>query len=250
MLRTKSVVLVVFAVLGTACDASFDEGYLARHRSTGSLQAAQSAVWNPGPGDMEALELATLRAGLQSPVYDVDDIAPQATVPLAGPGVDPTATKRTLVLYDAGGQWGALGELYATGAANLASHFGSWTAKRATSYTCGELAAYDATIYLGSTYDEPLPTCLLDDVLNTNKPVLWSFFNLWQLTNRAGAAFATNYGWTWTGLDFSAIDSVTYKGRTLTRYAANQGGVMGMTILDPTKATVLAVARGRCAHGT
>jgi uncharacterized protein YdaL len=83
---------------------------------------------------------------------------------------------------------------------------------------------------------------LLDDVLNTNKPVVWSFYNLWQLTNRAGAAFVTNYGWTWTGLDFSPVDSVMYKGRTLSRYAANQGGVMGTTIVDPTKATVLAVA--------
>ena len=35
----------------------------------------------------------------------------------------------TLVLYDTSGEWGYLGELYAIQVANLASHFGPWTAK-------------------------------------------------------------------------------------------------------------------------
>ncbi len=241
-MRTKRVVLVAVAVLGTACQVEFKEGRTPRTSST-DFRAAQRAVWNPGPGDVEALEEAARRGDILSGLDAVDDTAPQGTVALAGPGVDPTATKRTLVLYDGGGAWGALGELYAIGAANLASHFGPWNAKRATSYTCGELASYDATIYLGSTYDETLPTCLLTDVLNSTKPVIWSFYNLWQLTNAAGGAFTTSYGWTWTGLDFSPIGRVTYKGRTLSRYAANLGGVMGTTIIDPTKATVLAVAQ-------
>ena len=34
----------------------------------------------------------------------------------------------TLVLYDTTGNWGWLGELYGIMAANLASHFGAWTA--------------------------------------------------------------------------------------------------------------------------
>ena len=240
MLKKKSA-LVAVVVLGTACQVEFSSGRV-EHHTSGDLPAAQQAVWNPGPGDMDALQVATRRAAVQTPAADDDPSIAPAGPNLAGPGVDPTATKRTLVLFDHGGQWGALGELYAIGAANLASHFGSWTAKQATAYVCGELNSYDATIYLGSTYDEPLPTCLLDDVLNTTKPVVWSFYNLWQLTNRAGASFATNYGWMWTGLDFSAIDRVDYKNHSLTRYAANGGGVMNATVTDSTKATVLATA--------
>ena len=40
----------------------------------------------------------------------------------------------TLVLYDTTGQWGWLGELYAIMTANLASHFGTWTAMPVVSY--------------------------------------------------------------------------------------------------------------------
>ena len=64
-------------------------------------------------------------------------------------------TTSTLVLYDTTGQWGWLGELYAIMSANLASHFGSWTAMPVASYQTGQLKQYTAAIYIGSTYDEP-----------------------------------------------------------------------------------------------
>jgi hypothetical protein len=76
-------------------------------------------------------------------------------------------TTSTLVLYDTTGQWGWLGELYAIMPANLASHFGSWTAMPVASYKTGHLKQYTAAIYVGSTYDEPLPTAFLDDVYAT-----------------------------------------------------------------------------------
>src|SRR4029077_17584735 len=94
-------------------------------------------------------------------------------------------TVSTLVLYDTTGQWGWLGELYAIMTANLASHFGTWTAMPAVSYTAGSINQYSATIYIGSTYGEPLPTALLDDVLTTTKPVIWIYDNIWQLTERS-----------------------------------------------------------------
>ena len=53
---------------------------------------------------------------------------------------------------------------------------------------------YSALIYLGSTYDEPLPEALLDDVLRTRTPVMWVNENISQLTQRAGD-FAATYGW-------------------------------------------------------
>jgi uncharacterized protein YdaL len=97
-------------------------------------------------------------------------------------------------------------------------------------------------IYLGSTFDEPLPGCLLDDVLASTRPVVWAFYNVWQLARRS-AKFAASHGWTPGALDFSPIAEVDYKGRALTRYAANGDGILGTAVTDPAKATVLALAR-------
>src|SRR5687767_5151927 len=72
------------------------------------------------------------------------------------PGPD-TRPSGVLVLYDTTGPFGALGELYAIQAGNLASHFGAWTAAPVTRYRAGDAARHALTIYIGSTYDEPLP---------------------------------------------------------------------------------------------
>jgi uncharacterized protein YdaL len=152
-----------------------------------------------------------------------------------------STSAKTLVLYDSTGPWGYLGELYGIGAANLAGHFGSVTSKPVTSYTRGELSGYAGVIYMGSTYDEPVPSAFLDDVLATSKPVVWSASNIWQLTGRAGD-FASRYGWMWTGYDFSTVGEVVYKGTSLTRYSANGSGILGSAVSDATKATVLAEA--------
>jgi len=52
-----------------------------------------------------------------------------AGAPFSGAGLPGSATQTsTLVLYDTTGPWGWLGEIYATMAGNLASHFGAWVA--------------------------------------------------------------------------------------------------------------------------
>ena len=68
----------------------------------------------------------------------------------------------TLVVYDTTSAYGWLGELYATGADNLAGHFGAVTAEPIVNYTAGQLNSYNAVVYIGSTYDEPIPTAFLD----------------------------------------------------------------------------------------
>ena len=189
------------------------------------------SAWNPAPGD-PSLARQTLKELSQR------SMAP-ATMPTPAEGGG-----RTLVLYDVGGPWGPLGELYATGVANLASHFGGWTARPAVTYSCGELSGYDATIYVGSTYDEPLPGCLLDDVLSSPRPVIWAGFNIWQLTQRAGDSdFMARYGFTWKGLDDSPVGWVSYKGVCLERYVSNPDGIVETAIVDDTKARVLATAQ-------
>lgn len=169
-----------------------------------------------------------------------EDLRPSVTSALAA--LDPAATGAgTLVLYDDGGAWGYLGELYAMAAGNLASRFGPWDAKPVGQYQAGEMASYAAVIYVGSTYDQPVPVAFLDDVLAGSRPVVWIFDNIWQLANRA-PSFATAYGFNPWYFDTSTVAEVRYKGVALTRYAANGAGIMLHSTVDPARATVLANA--------
>jgi uncharacterized protein YdaL len=154
----------------------------------------------------------------------------------------------TLVLYDTTEQWGWLGELYAIMTANLASHFGTWTAMPVVSYQTGQLKQYTAAVYIGSTYGEPVPNAFLDDVFATTTPVIWAYDNIWLLTSRYPNFFST-YGWIWSAFDTSSVAEVDYplppSTRTtqqLKRYAANNAGIMNYFPLAPT-VTVLANCR-------
>jgi uncharacterized protein YdaL len=160
-----------------------------------------------------------------------------------GSGAPGAVGATTLVLYDTTGPYGWLGELYAMYAGNLASHFGSWTAQPVSSYQAGLISQYTATIYIGSTYDEPLPASFLDDVYNATRPVIWIYDNIWELTNRFSATFQSKYGWSWWYFDTGAVSRVVYKGVSLTRDSADNGaGIMTYSYVDPTKTTVLADA--------
>lgn len=159
-----------------------------------------------------------------------------------GPGLAGSIGSRTLVLYDTTTDFGFLGELYAMNAANLASHFGPWRAQPVAQYVSGQISQYTATIYIGSTYDEPLPAAFLDDVYNSTKPVIWIYDNIWALTNRH-AGFSSKYGWNWSQFDLSTVNEVRYKGVSLKRNGTlNQAGIMDYSSVDPTKANVLATA--------
>lgn len=164
-----------------------------------------------------------------------------ATNQFAGaPGANPN--QNTLVLYDSTGPWGWLGEAYGVMAGNLVSHGSKFTLHAAANYVAGELNGYTGLIYIGSTYDEPLPTAFLDDVLATTKPVLWMNNNIWQLSARA-SNFAGQYGFTPMFFDFSNALTVTYKGVALQRNAqAVPSGLLQTTINDATKAQVTATA--------
>ena len=148
---------------------------------------------------------------------------------------------RALILYDVSGKWGSLGGLHATLTANLAGHFGRWTAKPAVEYERGEVERYTALIYIGSTYGEQLPTELLDDVVRTSRPVLWVNHNILQLERHTGD-FAVRYGWRPLRLDHSAVVAVRYKGSSLTRWSRQTGGMMGSVVSERSHARILAEA--------
>lgn len=163
----------------------------------------------------------------------------------AAPGAN--TSRKTLVVYDSTGDWGWLGEAYAVQTGNLLSHGSPYVMHPVGSYTAGEMAAYTGVVYLGSTYDEPLPVAFLDDVLAGTKPVVWMNHNIWQLTQRA-ADFTGQYGWNWAGFDFGAANSVTYEGKSLSRDPlAAPSGLMVTSIFDSTKAQELAIANGSAA---
>ncbi|MDQ1288987.1 MAG: hypothetical protein QG622_2553, partial [Actinomycetota bacterium] len=158
------------------------------------------------------------------------------------------STTKTLVLYDTGGEYGWLGELYALAGGTLASHFGSVTAEPVTSYVAGQIADHTATVYLGSSYNEALPAALIKDVTTTAKPVVWAGFNVWQLAGAPGSATATafraKYGWdpSTSYLTGDVISTITYKNRSLTRAGASAGSLLAPYVTSPAKVTVLANA--------
>jgi uncharacterized protein YdaL len=160
-----------------------------------------------------------------------------------------TADLGALILYDSTGPYAWLGQSYATMVANLASHFGSWTAKPVASYAAGDVNRYRATIYIGSTYDEALPASFLADVPTSTKPVVWIYDNIWRLT-AATPDFQSRYGWMWwqfsscssCGGNQSPVARIDYKGQSLARNTLNDGGIMDYSVVDPAKASVLATA--------
>nr|BFE62143.1 polysaccharide deacetylase family protein [Dactylosporangium thailandense] len=178
--------------------------------------------------------------GLAAPAAPALAATTAKTVSGAG-ATGSSASTKTLVLYDYTGEYAWLGEDYGMMATNLVSHFGAWTAHPVGTYTKGELEKYSAVVYVGSTYDEPIPTAFLDDVLSTSKPVMWLYDNIWQLTARS-ADFATKYGYTWKGFDVSTVAQVDYKGTALTRDTRNLAGIMDYAVYDSTKAVSVADA--------
>jgi uncharacterized protein YdaL len=108
-------------------------------------------------------------------------------------------------------------------------------------YLAGDMNAYTAVIYVGSTFDQPVPATFMQDLLLGTHPVLWIDDNIWQLADFS-ATFATDYGFAPFTYDVSTISSVSYKGVALDRYTAQFAGIMTYSTLDSTKATVLATA--------
>ncbi len=217
-------------------------------------ETAATRTASPNPlGTLPAVPAPPIPAGRIDPSFVHQDSS--AFSGGVATGGDVSLPAHTLILYDTTDAWGYLGELYAIYTANLVSHFGTWTTKPVGMYRAGDVDDYTATIYLGSTYGEPLPPEFLSDVLATQKPVIWVYDNIWQLVSAAGDAnFRAAYGWDW--LEFgsyagcpnppgncSPVSSVSYKGQSLIRDGANnQSGIMDYSYLNAQQVTVLATA--------
>jgi uncharacterized protein YdaL len=156
-----------------------------------------------------------------------------------------------LVLYDTTGAWGFLGELYALGIANLAGHFGSVSTEPVTAYTAGQVNQFTATVYVGSTYDEPIPAAFFSDVIASSHPVVWINDNIWRFANSVGiSVFENKYGWDPTNSYFAPggsvgnVTQVTYKNVALTRTipSGTDGGILHPAILGGSFPAVTTLA--------
>ncbi|WP_344620990.1 DUF2334 domain-containing protein [Dactylosporangium salmoneum] len=104
-----------------------------------------------------------------------------------------------------------------------------------TKYTSGSAGKHQLTIYIGSTYDEPLPADFLADVA-AGTPVLWLGANLWQLIRKyPGIGFSTAM------IDDAAPAEIHYRGVALTRNPA-AGGMVRATPAQGVYARTLAEA--------
>jgi uncharacterized protein YdaL len=185
-----------------------------------------------------AIGLSTVHADAAVKPAALVSALPAAKSGKAAPG---GGTAKTLILYDTTGDYGWMGEVYATETANLSSHFGSWTAAPVGSYKAGDLTGYTAVVYLGSTYDEPIPAAFLADVSATSKPVTWVYDNIWQLTGKDGT-FAAKHGFSSGTFDYAAVSKVDYRKQKLTRDTLDKSGIMNLSVTDASKFTTIATA--------
>ncbi|MFZ3141975.1 DUF2334 domain-containing protein [Polaromonas sp.] len=181
---------------------------------------------------------------------------------LAPPAFAQTGPK-TLIVYDApaGSEYTKLGMAYGIMLKNLLGHFDSNAELLpAQNYVAGKMQAYDATFYLGSYYDNPLPAAFLSDASTTTKTVVWFKYNLWQLAWNPAYGFPAKFGFDYSTLrGLNALptaanpapgffDTIGYKGKSFVKYytfdsatgAINADPDIGTTtVLDPVKASVL-----------
>jgi uncharacterized protein YdaL len=153
----------------------------------------------------------------------------------------PDATTRTLVLYDASGADPKIEELHATGLANLASHFGDWTAHPVERYRAGEMAGYDAAFYIGDPGGPALPSAFLADVVRDKQRIIWINGDIEQLQGLA-ADPKRGYGFTALGRDETELTRLEYKGAVLPMDPASAAGFTRVRVDDPKRVTVLATA--------
>lgn len=189
--------------------------------------------------------------------------AVQAASPARTAAAAPEAPPKVLALYDApsGTEWDKLGYAYAIMLRNLLGHFSAQVDLQPVgSYTAGKIDNYDATFYLGSAYDHPVPAAFLADAATTSKKLVWFKYNLWQLAWNSTYNFQANRGFGFQGLrGLNAapspthpapgfFDTVKYKNLDFVKYYTYDSGRnfvnadpdIGVTgITDPAKATAL-----------
>jgi uncharacterized protein YdaL len=122
------------------------------------------------------------------------------------------------------------GEVYSVYLQNLMGHFPEVTQviSPIARYKKGEIEKCRATIYLGSYFENAIPTSFFEDFKNTEKNVAWLGYNIWKF---APDDLEDMFGHTYTGLtkldtenrnaqgDPSFFKYVDYKGERFDKFA-------------------------------
>jgi uncharacterized protein YdaL len=160
---------------------------------------------------------------------------------------------RVLVLYDVGikgteTEW--IGALHAQLMRNLLGHFDVVvTAKALATYQNGDLDRYDATFYLGTAWNNPLPVAFRQEALSSSKTLCWVNYNLWQIAWTEGTgkstqnpAFVQHFGIRYLGMDSSGYLDIHYHGRQFKK-RQDYRELGEVSIAEPTRASAIATAR-------
>ena len=210
--------------------------------------AALAATLISGPAAVQVKSETLTRAVALKPAH------PPAAAP-TGPAV--------LIVYDnpPGSEFSKLGMVFGIMLKNLLGHFDSKAELLPVQdYVAGKMKAYDATFYLGSYYDNPLPAAFLGDVAKSKKTVVWFKHNLAQLAWNPAYGFPARFGFKFSGLrGLNALptvadprpgffDTIDYKGKSFVKHYAfntatgtiNADPDIGVTkVVDALKARVL-----------
>jgi uncharacterized protein YdaL len=159
---------------------------------------------------------------------------------------------RALILYDApAGLYNKFGLATSIMLRNLLGHFdtSAIAMQPVETYSAGAMGNYDVVFYLGTSYDNAIPSAFLADV-DTNlksalpKTVVWFKYNIWKLAWDGNYTFTQSSGISFNGLQgFNSTpsnsnqnpgfyDTVSYKGESMLKYYAYDPAT-GTAAADP-----------------
>lgn len=151
-------------------------------------------------------------------------------------GANLESHRRVLVLYDNVGRYSSYGRQAGILAADFASHFARPVRRPVSTYRRGEMTRFNAVIYVGTSYGQPLPRAFLSDVRAGKRPVLWLGGNAYQLTD---AAYVRRDGWRALPDVVRHFTAVVYRHVHLT---ISNDDLSGIEIVHRKKLRVLGVA--------
>jgi len=149
--------------------------------------------------------------------------------------------KKILILYDNSGPWGHLGEIDAVFTANLAGRWASFDAIPISKYRAGDVEKHVATVYLGTSFDEPMPSALVKDLTATKKPLIWVQYGLEKLA-AAMPGFQRRYGLTPGLIDRRGVARIEYRKVSFDFLEGANAELATVKIWDPDKVRIEAQA--------
>ena len=152
------------------------------------------------------------------------------------------ASQNVLILHDSSGPTGWVGGLHSRLLANLMGHFQlEPILQPVEQYTPGQMTNHHATFYFGTTFDNPLPAAFLTDAAQSDRPLCWFLYNLWQLDAAQPGAFTNLFGFRFDSIDAAGFEEIRYKGETFSKDPRDPD-LGRTTVLDTHRVTVHAWA--------